>query len=203
MSLETILEKIHADGEKELGEVQHETRGKVMEIQQQAGQDVDRIVEEACARALFRATRQQARILQKARIEALQEVGRVREEFIDTALANIANGLAAARSTAGYRSILQRLMEEAVGGLSGTEPEENLQLVVDKRDKEIVEAILKSEGRNLQVVYGLDCAGGLITKSGDGKVTVNNTFESRLERATPFLRGYLAALFEGEAAPPP
>jgi vacuolar-type H+-ATPase subunit E/Vma4 len=51
---------------------------------------------------------------------------------------------------------------------------------------------------DLPVSYELNCWGGLIAKSGDGRVVVINTFESRLERATAFLRRYLAALFEEE-----
>jgi len=44
----------------------------------------------------------------------------------------------------------------------------------------------------------LDCWGGLVAKSEDGRIVVINTLEERLERATPFLRRYLAAFFENE-----
>jgi vacuolar-type H+-ATPase subunit E/Vma4 len=50
----------------------------------------------------------------------------------------------------------------------------------------------------LPVSCELNCWGGLTAKSEDGRVVVINTLESRLERATAFLRRHLAALFEEE-----
>jgi vacuolar-type H+-ATPase subunit E/Vma4 len=44
----------------------------------------------------------------------------------------------------------------------------------------------------------MDCWGGVVAKSEDGCIVIINTLEARLERATPYLRRYLAALFESE-----
>jgi vacuolar-type H+-ATPase subunit E/Vma4 len=53
-------------------------------------------------------------------------------------------------------------------------------------------------GLTLPINYNLDCWGGLIAQSEDGRVVVINTLETRLERAIPYLRRYLAALYEEE-----
>jgi vacuolar-type H+-ATPase subunit E/Vma4 len=49
---------------------------------------------------------------------------------------------------------------------------------------------------DLQVVSSLQGWGGVVVTSGDGRIVVNNTLESRLERATPFLRQDLMAFIE-------
>ena len=59
-----------------------------------------------------------------------------------------------------------------------------------------MENILADLKLDLSVDYQLDCWGGVIAKSEDGRVVVINTFESRLEHATAYLRSHLAAMFE-------
>jgi vacuolar-type H+-ATPase subunit E/Vma4 len=86
----------------------------------------------------------------------------------------------------------EALTELASGGAG------KAQLLADLRDRELLQNILDDLRLDLPVSYELNCWGGLIAKSEDGRVVVINTFESRLERATAFLRSHLAVLFEEE-----
>jgi vacuolar-type H+-ATPase subunit E/Vma4 len=56
--------------------------------------------------------------------------------------------------------------------------------------------ILNDLGVHLQVVTSLHGWGGVVLTSGDERVVVDNTLESRLERATSFLRQDLLAFIE-------
>jgi vacuolar-type H+-ATPase subunit E/Vma4 len=98
---------------------------------------------------------------------------------------------------ASYPAVLRRLMEEALEEL-GVSPEEvgKTHIEADPHDRKVMEDILFELGLDLPVDYELDCWGGLIVKSEDGRVVIVNTVEARLEQATPYLRRHLAAFFE-------
>jgi vacuolar-type H+-ATPase subunit E/Vma4 len=93
--------------------------------------------------------------------------------------------------------VLRRLTQEAVAELAsgGTE---KIELVADPRDETLLQNINQELNLDLPVSHELNCWGGLVAKSEDGRVVVVNTFESRLERATVYLRHHLASLFEHE-----
>jgi vacuolar-type H+-ATPase subunit E/Vma4 len=160
--------------------------------------EAHQIEEDVRAASSAPAARERARIIHHARLEALRRVGNVREELVDAALTQTRERLAAIRSNSFYADVLRQLTREALTELTAPGWEEKALLVADPRDRTILEGILSGMDLNLQVSYDLKCWGGLITKSEDGRVVAINTLETRLERATTFLRGYLAALFEEE-----
>jgi vacuolar-type H+-ATPase subunit E/Vma4 len=198
MSLQAILDKIHAVGEVQVQEIERETQAQVGEVLARARMEAHQIEEDVRAASSAPAARERARIIHHARLEALRRVGNVREELVDAALTQTRERLAAIRSNSSYADVLRQLTREALTELTAPGWEEKALLVADPRDRTILEGILSGMDLNLQVSYDLKCWGGLITKSEDGRVVAINTLETRLERATTFLRGYLAALFEEE-----
>ena len=198
MSLQSILEKIHHTGEARVQEIEREIQSQVGEILARARMEAQQIEDDACADASAPAARERARILHHARLEALHVVGNVREELVDAALTQTRERLATIREDASYPDVLRRLTQEALNELTAPGREEIAVLVADSRDRAILEDILAGMDLDLHVEYTLKCWGGLIAKSEDGQVVAINTLETRLERATIFLRGYLATLFEEE-----
>jgi len=198
MSLQAILDKIHAAGEAQVHEIERETQAQVAEILARARMEAYQIQEDSRAASSAPAARERARIIHHARLEALRLVGNVREELVDAALTYTREQLATIREKTSYADVLRQLTLEALTELTAPSREEKAVLVVDPRDRAILEDILTDLDLDLRVSYDLTCWGGLIAKSEDGRVVAINTLETRLERATSFLRGYLAALFEEE-----
>lgn len=199
MSLLAILEAIRASGQAQVGEIEERAYRQIYEMRVNARLEAERIEEEARAAAAAPAIKESARIHHHARLEALQITGNRREALVDAALDQTRGHLEGLRTDAAYPAVLRRLTQEALDDLVGSLEElGSVQLVVDPRDRDLFESILPGMGLTPKVSYTLDCWGGLIAKSQDGKVVVINTLEARLERATPYLRRYLAALFESE-----
>ncbi len=197
MSLQAILEKIRASGDIQIQEIEKNTQSQVSRILAQAQMEARQIEEDSSETASTPAVAERARILHRARLESLRIVGDVREDLVDTAITRTRERLASIRIDSSYSEVLCTLIEEALTELNsgGTG---KAQLVADPRDKVMLENILDDLKLDLSVSYELNCWGGLIAKSEDGRVVVINTFESRLEHATVFLRSHLAALFEEE-----
>lgn len=200
MSLQAILDAIYASGADQVREIEAHTQARVEEVLAAAESEAWRLREESRAAAAAPATAARARILYPARLEALQIVGKIREELVDTVLGQTEERLAGMRTEDLYAPMLRQLTEEALTELNGSPHEtENTRLEADPRDRELLEGILQDLGLELQLSYELGCWGGLTARSEDGRVVVVNTLETRLERGTPHLRRCLAALFE-EAA---
>lgn len=195
MGLQAILDEIRALGEAQVREIERDAQSQANGILAQARAEALHIEEDARADASAPAVAERARILHRARLESLRVVGDVREELVDTALARVRERLASIRADPIYPSALRTLIEEALAKLAS---DGKAQLLADRRDGTLLEKILDDLDLDLPVSYELNCWGGLIAKSEDARVIVINTFESRLEHATPFLRHHLAALFEEE-----
>lgn len=199
MSLLAILDAIRASGQAEVCEIEDTARRQIHEMRATARLEGERIAAESSSSAAAPAVRERARILQRARLEALQIAGNKREGLVDAALDQARGHLEGLRTDAAYPAVLERLTREALGELERSREDlSSAQLEVDPRDRELMEGILHALGLNLGASYSLNCWGGLIVKSQDGRVVVINTLEARLERATPYLRRYLARLFESE-----
>jgi len=205
MSLEAILAAIRASGERQVDENEQRAQDQAAAILADARQDAEALRREVRERVVAPAYRERARIIHRARMECLRKEGDAREAAIDTAFERASQCLAGLRGDPGYPAILRRLTEEALNELHGSlEDVSRARLQADPRDEALLQSILCERDLRLSVDYRLNCWGGLIARSADGRVVVINTLESRLERAMPALRRYLATLFEeGERVPSP
>jgi V/A-type H+/Na+-transporting ATPase subunit E len=198
VSLEAILDAIRASGAVAVAEIQQQARDEAGTILAEARTEAEKVRRAACTRTALPAQRERARIIHRARLLHLRTVGDAREAAIDAALGQARRCLAAGRSDPRYPAVLRRLTEEALAELEGSlEDVARARLEADPRDEALLARLLGEQDLSVHVNYELDCWGGLIARSEDGRIVVINTLESRLERATPFLRRYLAALFAG------
>jgi V/A-type H+-transporting ATPase subunit E len=197
MGLEVILEKIRASGDVQIQEIERNTQSQVNEILAQARMEAQQIEEDTSEFTSAPAAAERARILHRARLEALRVVGDVRENLVDTAINRAQERLTSVRDGSSYPAVLRMLIQEALTELA-PEGTATAELLADSRDETLVKKIIEELKLHLRVSYEPHCWGGLTAKSADGRVVVINTFESRLERATTFLRRHLASLFEEE-----
>lgn len=197
MGLDAILQAIHLAGEAQIQAIEQQAINQANEVLAIAQEEAHRIEEDVCAKEVMPAYQERARIIHQARSESLRIVGNAREVLVDKALDRARGYLAGIRSDTVYDVVLHRLIRETLAELEET-PEDILtsQLEADPRDRRLLGRILSDMGVDLPVEYELECWGGVIAKSGDGRVVIINTLDARFNRAAPFLRRYLAALFE-------
>jgi vacuolar-type H+-ATPase subunit E/Vma4 len=197
MSLEVILEAIRLDGDAQVGDIERGAETQVNEILATARMEAEEIEESAWNDAASPAAKERARILHRARLEAMRIVGQAREGLVDVALEQTKATLAGLRGERIYPDVLCRLLEEALAELAATIGNTGrARLEADPRDRDLLERMLRHLVLDVTVNYTLDCWGGLNAQSEDGRIAVTNHLESRLERALSYLRRYLAAWFE-------
>jgi V/A-type H+-transporting ATPase subunit E len=203
MSLHAILEVIRSSGGAKTGEIEKRAYAQAREILVNARLEADAIKEQVSAATFEPGIGERARILHRAHLESLQILGNVREGLVDSALKQTHERLAGLRAQPAYPDVLRRLLIEALAELQSSQYEDERSVLgssccleADARDRPILENLLDELDLEFPVEYVLECWGGLTAKSEDGRVVVINTLEARLERAAPYLRFALAALFE-------
>jgi V/A-type H+/Na+-transporting ATPase subunit E len=207
MSLETILNAIETSGELELAQLEQETEARVQQILAEAEQKAALRQDLARQTAVSPAAGERARRLHQARLEALRIVAMSRDQLVASVLEQTRRRLTKLRHEPIYARVLRELIEEAIRVLgdeeinSKTAGSSQPWLEIDARDERLVREILPDLDLDLVIRTTLDCWGGVAVYSGDGRIIVTNTLETRLERATPYLRQELATFFEALNAP--
>lgn len=194
MGLTAILEVVRRTEADQVKAIEQRAVEQAGQISAEAEPEAEQAREEARLKEVMPAHKERARIIHHARLESLRLTGNVREALIDAVLNQARGHLAGLRSDPEYPPVLARLTREALEALQGSVA--GARLEADPRDRTLLEGILDQLDARPAVIYGLECWGGVIAKSGDERVIVLNTLESRLEQAGPYLRRHLAAWFE-------
>ena len=182
MSLETIIKRIDAETDTEIQSIQSECEKRVRKI----AADGRKTAEEEYAHILADGKREiraaVKKILSQASMDARRIVRVERETGISHCFMEAENALTVLTGTSGYRQVLANLIES---GLSELDAEEVF-VVCTEHDRTLVAALIKERsGQAPPLTLLSECAiagGGVILRSKSGKITLNNTFEARMER---------------------
>jgi V/A-type H+-transporting ATPase subunit E len=198
MSLEKILEALKAEAELQIAAIEQAAQAEIERIHAEAQ------VEAAAARQRhlpeiqvpLRAER--ARIVNQAKLEALRVLMGTREALIQSALDLAAGRLEALATTDPNGQILQELAREAFGALGA---DRGLCIRVHSRDVVLMERIAREMGLPATVEGGLEkqeslrgSSGGLVAATRDGRISLINTLDARLQRVANLHRSEIAEI---------
>ncbi len=181
------MEKI---SEAVVSKVSLDAQGIIKEAQEKAREEIERAkkqrevkLEQERTRMLAEAEQEAARILAQASIKARQLISSAKAETV----AKITDGARKELSgTLTSESSLIGLVREAVGALG----KDKARIYVSPKDvgaaKESLQADKELSAKILEV-REFDCLGGVIAEDVEGKLRIDNTYETRLEMALPKL----------------
>ena len=115
MSLQEVLASIRSTGEAQLADIEAHTRLQVREILANTKTETDEIREAARAAASAPAGPERARILHRAHLESLHNLGGAREALIESTLDQTRGRLGNLRAGETYPAVLKKLVEQIFG----------------------------------------------------------------------------------------
>lgn len=193
MALQDILEAIAAEAEAEATAILRQVEAEAAEQRAAAEKQANARRQQLLAEAEAQAAQERSRLLHRARLDTIRRLVEVQEQAFLAALNIAKDELARIRCRPEYDAVFAALLREALA------VSEELTVVrVDPRDGERAMALV---GATHTVEPTLTTWGGVVALSRDGRVMVENTLESRLERALPDLRALLAPLLGVETTP--
>ncbi len=196
-SVEKITSKIIEDAEKTSDEIIAEAKRLSQERKDAAKRkgeaEKKRILEDANKKA----DQTKRKLISEAMIKARTAVLESKEKLIQEAFEKASEELGKIPEKKGYRESLRRLATDTCIELGGG----NLELVVRKKDENILKADLKKMEKDVKSSTGVDTklklsseviGAGVIVRRSDKGVEIDSTIGNRLELLTPELRIKLA-----------
>lgn len=176
---QAVLDKVRREAENIIGE----TEKKAQEELEKARRQQEVRFEEERRRMLGESKEEAARILAQASITARQQLSKAKADIISKVIDEARRELS--RTTSDERHF-QSLVREAVEGLSV----DKARIYVSPKDVSTVRKLLETDrelsGRIVEVRES-NCLGGVIAEDVEGKLRIDNTYETRLEMLLPKL----------------
>lgn len=183
MGMDKIRDAILSRVQVEAEELTDEAKQKGQEEIEKARKQQESKLEEEKRKVLGEAEEEAARIVAQASIKARQQLSSAKADIIARIVEDTRKELS---RTPGSESDLLELIREAVEGLGA----EKARIYVSPRDmgaaKEALEADKELSGRTVEIRES-DCLGGVIAEDVEGKIRIDNTYETRLEMLLPRL----------------
>ena len=176
---EAVLDKVRAEAETIIKQAEDKA-GK--EVEQAKKQRVARLEEEK-GKILQQTREEAARIEAQALVKARQELSRAKADVIDEIISSVKKRLL---ETSSDKNLLMGLIKEAAATLGISEG----RVYVSPKDVSMVQKLLENDrgitGKIMEIKE-YDCAGGVIVEDINGRIRVDNTYETRLEMLLPRL----------------
>ncbi|MFW9851345.1 MAG: V-type ATP synthase subunit E [Candidatus Thorarchaeota archaeon] len=201
-----ITKKIEENTEKLLKKILEEQKRAIDEINAEAEEKLKNITEGILEDAKKNAEAEFSKEKAKQELELRLKITKFRDELVDNFFEKAVEKIKSLTETKEYEKSLEKLLFE--GGVTLKQPE----IIVHHRnqDKKIltkqfldnVSNRLKNEN-NIETKYLLskkpiDCLGGIKLETPDGKISVNNTYEKRIERLSVSLKRELSLMLTQE-----
>lgn len=193
MGLEDIFKALESQAEEDCQALLAHSRAQAERIIDEAEAEAERIVEERVRQVQRELNIQRNQRLNSARLDGKKKASAEREKLVQEAFSEAEERLSVIRDRPDYDKVFERLLAEAAEGVKG----ETMILHVDPRDADLARTSARRMGLDADLATDLDTAGGVRISIAQGKVSRQNTLESRLAKARRIMKADVAAaLFE-------
>ncbi len=174
---EAILDKVRAEARDIVKDAEEKAKERIAKAKKQQ----EARLEEEKRKLVEQAKGEAARIMAQASIKARQELLVVKTGMIDEIIGKVKKALS--DSTGGKVSSLN-LVKEALSTLEV----DKARVYVAPKDVAAMQKLIKEDkelaGRVMEVKE-FNCTGGVIIEDADGKIRIDNTYDTRLETLLP------------------
>ena len=176
---EAVVSKVKLDAQNIIREAEEKAQEEIEKAKRQK----EVRFEEERGRMLGEAEEEVARILAQASIKARQQLSSAKADTISKIIDGARKELSRISSDESY---FPNLIREAMEGLGA----DKARIYVSPKDvstvKKILEADKEFSGKIVEV-REFNCLGGVIAEDAEGKLRIDNTYETRLEMLLPKL----------------
>ncbi len=174
---EAILDKVKVDAQRIIKEAEE----KALQDIEKAEKQLETKFKEEKRKAIEETEREATIILAQATIKARQELSRTKADIIDKIVSTVKTTLL---GISGDESSLLSLIKEVVDELG----DDKARIYVSPKDISKVQQLLERDkelASRIMEIKEFDCTGGVIAESIDGKFSLDNTYDTRLEMLLP------------------
>ena len=177
MTAEKIIERIKNDSDKEIKQIIKEAENQAKQVINDAKKEAEQESKKILTEGKQQGENIKKIMLSRANQDAKREIMKSREKIIEECFMKAHHKLSTLNE-ANYTTIIKKLIVNGCSKLEG-----KCNLVVSRNiDRKIADSM------DLKVIGKVETAGGVIIKSGDGRVTLDHTFDGILTRKKDEIR---------------
>ncbi len=195
MGLDKIKDTIMAKVQAEAEEITNDARQRAQDEVDKANRQQEEKLQQEKRKILAEVEEESARILAQASIKSRQTIASTKADIITDIVANTRKGLSQVSSN---ESRLLDLIKEATEGLGGSKG----RIYVSSKDAKTAKSLLETDkglSDRITEIKETDILGGVIAEDVNGKLRIDNTYETRLEMLLPRLLPEMSKeLFQSE-----
>jgi V/A-type H+-transporting ATPase subunit E len=200
-SLETLRDQILKQAKEQASAVIEREQRIAEHDLEFAKEDVDKIKEQQKARIQSLVDIEKRKILASAEMESRRMLLEKKEELVSNIFAEAETKLEEMRGSKLYIDAVTKSIEKAVDNIG-----DNLIVEFDERDKSIFKKdltssiesdISKAVGKNVKLEFrpsAENISAGVIIKSKDGRMIIDNTFSNLIKRLEEDIRGKVSEI---------
>ncbi len=174
---EFVKEKIN----RVLKEIERETSFRIKKLREEFEKEKEEIKEKKRKEAENFLKIEKAKRIAEARIKALNEVLKTRDDIYERLLEFLKEEIEKKRKEGSYEKIFEKLFKEALEDYG----EEEGIVIVSPKDVKYLRKVIKN--LNFEIKTDESIFAGVIIERRDGKIRVLNTLESRLKKAGAYI----------------
>jgi len=188
---EILIKKILAEQKEEISKIDKDTNEKIKKIE-------EKIVKEAEKEAEVEFQKEKA----KQHLDLRLKITKFRDEIVDEFVQKATQKIESLIKTKEYEKSLKKIISEAALTLKRKE----IVVFCRKEDKSILSKqfldtissdVNKEKGLNVKFSVSdkfITSMGGVVLQTSDGKISINNTYEKRIERSLDELKRELSLM---------
>lgn len=182
METKEIREAILKKARDEAAQIVAEAHSRAGAMVEQARDQKKKLLEEEKEKRIAEARREAAKILAQSTLKERQTILREKDGIIKTIIANTRRELETSTLSADQATLLIREIIEAF------ERDGKIRLFVASKDRETTGNVIESDDTLKEKVADIrekQMLGGIIAETTDGMISIDNSFERRLEMLIP------------------
>jgi V/A-type H+-transporting ATPase subunit E len=182
MGMEAIIARIKADTDTEVARIRDDAQERSEATLEAARLEAEEVYERTIAGGRRTTKASASRIISQAVMDARRMVREERERGISLCFLEAEKEVNCRVQTPEYGRILQNLIKEGIDDLGADEGI----IIPTERDRSLVGSLLSKDperyGKFVVNPECVLCTGGVVIRSRNGEITINNTFEGRIGR---------------------
>jgi vacuolar-type H+-ATPase subunit E/Vma4 len=195
MPINEMLDALEQDGKEACQKILSDARAeakRIIEEIEEAGAEREKAL---LAETKKKLEKERSKAFKKSNFSVNKIITEKKEELIETLFNKLEDDIKAKLTSSDSPDIFKKLAVEAIACLKTSQKE--IIVSVNKKDIDSAKKVLGELNVQYSIDDGLDTVGGLKVKSFDGKIAVDNTFESRANKAKQLLKSEINNLLFG------
>ncbi len=184
MALKDMLEALKEEGARQCREIISQAEVQAAKIVEEAKEEAEEIRKEEVEKVKSVIQVDRNKLINEARLGVKREIIQAKEEFIQQTFLEAEKRVQKFKSSPDYQKSLGRMVEEVLEEI----PDSKILVSVEKKDEKVARQILDQRDIKHEFVKSLNSSGGIKITSEDGRISLTNTFEIRLEKAKKLLK---------------